>query len=141
MNSLILPDRARICRRSKVIFPANDHLCPVMITALHDFDGIVGYAIYQAVGVINAAAPPAGKFIFQRLGFTNALMPVPFDILNEFVNALDGFLVFALPPNVVILCLGCPNQPHLVSESSCSLPHPALSSSIAFCIWLRFGSS
>ena len=57
--------------------------------------------VHQSVGVIDPAAPEAGKVAFQRLWFANALETSTLDVLQKSIDALDYFPVLRLPVEVV----------------------------------------
>jgi hypothetical protein len=54
-------------------------------------------AIHNAVALVNAAAPIAGKITTKRLGFTKALVPVAVNIFQELEDTLEGPAVLFCP--------------------------------------------
>ena len=60
-----------------------------------------GQLVDETVGVVDAATPVAVK-VLQRFGLADAGVAVALNVLDEGIDALQGFLVFQLPARVFI---------------------------------------
>lgn len=78
--------------------------------------------VYQPMFVVDSPGPIAGEVVLKRLWFSNAIEWRALNIFNELVDALEGFLVGALPKQVVFPGVLGKDEPH--SESARSLPSP-----------------
>lgn len=65
-------------------------------------DGIFGYAVYEAVFIVDAARPVARKRMFQGLGLSDALKRAALGRFKESIDTLENFSVGSLPEKVVI---------------------------------------
>ena len=55
----------------------------------------------EAIGVVDASAPVAVK-VLQRLGLADASVAIAFNVFDEGIDALQGFLVLKLPAGVFV---------------------------------------
>ena len=74
----------------------------IVVSKLGDMDGIFGYAVDEAVLIVDAARPVARKRVFQGLGLSNALKRAAFCLFNERVDASEDFSIGFLPEQIVV---------------------------------------
>ena len=84
----------------------------VMAFAGEDFECVSREAENNAVGLVDAYAPPSGKVAAQWLGIADAVGAVAFDALNEHVDASERFRVLPLPVEIVLPGVFVPDLTH-----------------------------
>lgn len=76
-------------------------LSAVVIAALGDPDLVVDHLVDESALIGNSPRPVPLKAVFEGLGFTNAVIAVSLNILNQLIDASQNFAVFSLPSDVV----------------------------------------
>ena len=90
----------------------------IVCTALSDFNGIIHQPIYKPMLIINASAPIACQFIFERFRLADADMPIPVNILKQRIDTFYCSFILCLSVEVVFPCRVRPDFTHGVD------PHP-----------------
>lgn len=79
----------------------------IMSSALDDLDAILGYAVHDAVLVVDAATPKSAEIPVQGLRLADPTVSVPFNILQELIDSLQGLFVLGLPVQVIRPSIFC----------------------------------
>src|SRR5580704_9763856 len=97
-----------------------------MVPALDDlqqFGVAAGDPVYEPVLAGDAAGPPAGEAVLQRLRLAEPLEGIAADVTDEVVDALQDFRIVPLPVDIVFPGFVRPQKPHScggISMRSCS---------------------
>lgn len=75
---------------------------------------VVVNAVNQSVYLIYAAAPPAGKVLFQGFRFAYAVIPVALNVSDKLMNAFKRLFVLGLPVKIIRPSAAMPKNPHLL---------------------------
>lgn len=81
-----------------------------MITAGENADVVFFDLIDEAVLLVDAAGPAAGKFVPERLGFAAAGKRITLNLLDELDNSQGFFSVLFHPPRQIFKCVGVKRQ-------------------------------
>ena len=73
-----------------------------MGTTLNDIDYIVLDVVYEAVFVINPAAPVSAEAMLEWFWIANAGELISLDVFDEHVDALKDFPILVLPVAIIV---------------------------------------
>ena len=107
-----------------------------MITQLRDKNGVLGRPVDEAVFVIDASRPVAGKAVLEGFGFAGAGEGVTHDLMDEPIDAVEHLPVGLLPVEIVLP--GMLRKDEFHSESFRAFPPPRSSSEMDSRIRLAF---
>jgi len=99
-----------------------------MIAQLSNKDSIFSGPVNDAVLVINAPGPVAGKTVLERFRFAAACEGIAHYLMNKGIDAFEHFFVGFLPVEIVLP--GIPGKGQFHSASLRLLPPPRSSSAI-----------
>ena len=100
----------------------------VVQSALRDANRVVNDLVHQAMFSGDAPGPVTVKSVFERFGFSDALVAVARNVDDQHVDPPEHLPVLALPVEIVLPCRLVPHQLH--SSKSRATPPPASSRSI-----------
>ena len=72
--------------------------------------------VNKPIGVLDASRPEARQIFFQGLWLTDSLKGRALYIVDQLVDALEGFLILTLPIDVVVPRFICPTQQSLTTH-------------------------
>jgi hypothetical protein len=85
-------------------------LAAVVVAARRDANLSIGDLVDEPVFVGDSSRPVACEIMLERFGLADPGLAVALTVLDEQVDALEYLAVLGLPPQVVLPCVGIPNQ-------------------------------
>ena len=73
-----------------------------MGATLDDVDYVISNVVYEAVFVINPAAPVSVEIMLEWLRVANAGVLISLDVFDEHVDAFQDFPILVLPVAIIV---------------------------------------